>query len=175
MARASRRFARPGRGFRRGTDWVRGVPTAYTTVGTSSKVLIATIVLANPGITETIIRTRGLVSVQTDTAAAEQVVIGAFGMIVVNDLAIAAGVASIPGPVTDDEDDGWFVWVPFSHSQTVAGATSTSAISKEFHFDSKAARRVEQGFGIALVVENASAVDAFEMSCIVSQLAKVNT
>ena len=96
--------------------------------------------------------------------------IGAFGAIVINDLAIAAGVASIPGPVTDESDDGWFVWQPFG---SLYGAVTVGTASRPtlmpIQYDSKAMRKVEEGFGIAFVVENAHPTfglriwDAFSM------------
>ena len=74
-------------------------------------------------------------------------------MVVVNDLALAAGAASIPGPFTDASDDGWFV-----HQFTGGNRpAATAAESTIWEFDSRAMRRVEEGFGIAVMYENASA------------------
>ncbi len=140
-----------------------------------TKVLLAVSELSNPGITETVIRTRGMFGILTDAATASEFQHGAFGMIVVNDLAAAAGAASIPGPVVDASDDGWFVWEPFLSAQESVGATAVTVPMSVFHFDSKAARRVEQGFQIAIMVENASATHAFDVLSAFSQLSKVNT
>ena len=143
---------------RTGTDWGRLVSVAYVVVAAGTKVLVATVSLSNPGIGETVRRTRGRLSIESDQAAAFEDQVGAFGMIVVNDLAIAAGVASIPGPVTDQNDDGWFVWVPFGQSSQL-NAADVGFSSREYEFDSKAMRRVEEGFTVAVVVENASPTD----------------
>jgi len=160
-----------------GTGWARLVETTFTTVPVSSKVLMATLSLDNPGLTETVIRSRGIISVITDTplAAAPQVQLGAFGIVVINDLALAAGAASIPGPVTDQDDEGWFVWQPIGQAIDATGSTAVTAVSKEYHFDSKAARRIETGFGAALMVENASAADVMLVHLSISQLTKINT
>ncbi len=142
--------------------------TADTVIAFGAKTLIATLTLDNPGIAETIRRTRGVFSISSDQNAAIEDQVGAMGMMVVNDLAIAAGVASLPGPVTDANDDGWFVWVPFAQ-RGLAGAGPSNLASETYHFDSKAMRKVEEGFGIVLVVENASAafgiafMDAFSL------------
>ncbi len=129
-----------------------------TVVPAASKVLLTTLTLSNPGIGETIRRTRGSFLWDSDQAVADEDYMGAFGLIVVSDLAVAAGVASIPGPVTDANDDGWFVWEPMLSTfefASVVGFESSSGLHGTF--DSKAMRKVEEGFSIAIVVENASA------------------
>ncbi len=168
---ARRTFSRAPR---RATNWGRFVDVAQVTIAVSTKVLVATFTLNTAGIGETIIRTLGGIAVSTDNTSGNEDQLGAMGMIVVNDLAIAAGVASIPGPVTDSSDDGWFVWTPFCQRHLI-GATVTSMVSQWYAFESKAARRVEEGFGIAIVVENASAANAFTVAMAKSILSKVNT
>ncbi len=85
--------------------------------GGGSKILLGSFSLSNPNIDETILRTVGVLSIRSDQIAAPEEQVGAFGMIKVTDLAIAAGAASIPGPVTDIGDDGWFVHVPFAQAR----------------------------------------------------------
>ncbi len=167
--RGGQRFPRGGAGrYRPSTNWSRSVSTADVAVPASTKVLIATLALDNPGIAETIRRTRGVFSISADQTGAVEDQIGAMGMMVVNDLAIAAGVASLPGPVTDANDDGWFVWVPYG-SRGDANFAVSALVSVQYAFDSKAMRKVEEGFGIVLVAENASGVhghtfwDAFSL------------
>ena len=135
-------------GHRAPTNWARTVNTSFVELAAGTKVLLSLVVLSNPGINETIRRTRGVISVRDD---AQTSMIGAFGMVVVNDLAIAAGVASMPGPVTDASDDGWFVWQPFAVGEGIANT------SHDFEFDSKAMRKIEEGFGVAIIAENAAA------------------
>jgi len=136
------------------TDWARVVPINSVIVAAGTKALLNIIVLANPGIMETIRRTRGVLAVSSDQFGIFESMSGAVGMMVVNDLALAAGAASIPGPVTDQSDDGWFMWQPFVQM----GDQNDSAIgSVKYDFDSKAMRKVEDGFGVAVMVENASA------------------
>ena len=152
------------------TNWARIVETTQTTVPASSKVLLAIFVLSNPAINETVLRTRGRLWVQSDQAAAVENQLGAFGMIVVTDLALSIGVASIPGPVTDLSDDGWFVWVPFMQSSSLAADGGPTGYSYEI--ESKAMRKTSEGFGIALVVENSSASNGFQASIALSLLGK---
>ena len=162
---------------RRGTNWGRLVATLETSVAASAKVLLASFTLSNVGIGETIRRTRVTFLVLSDQSAAVELQIGAFGMIVVNDLALAAGAASIPGPETDANDDGWFVWEPFLQvgEAAVGGAASSAEAVKGYTFDSKAMRRVEEGFSIAVMIENASASHGFEALTSISLLSSMHS
>ncbi len=134
-----------------------------TAVGAGTKVFLGALTLSNPGIGETVLRTRGRVSVDAVAGVKPQ---GAFGMIVINDLALAAGAASIPGPVTDGPDDGWFVWESFQFTATA------ERLSYEFEFDSRARRRTEEGFGLAVMVESAAA--AFNITSSISLLSRLS-
>jgi len=136
---------------------------------------VGSFTLSNPGITETLIRTRGRFTVVTDAPIASEDQVGAWGMVVVNDLALAAGAASIPGPATDASDDGWFVWEGFNLVQASVGATAVTVEGTQMEFDSKAARRVEEGFSIAIMAENSSLTDAFNFYLALSLLSKINT
>ena len=150
-------------GHRAPTNWARSVATGYVTIAAGTKVLLATVILSNPGINETIRRTRGRFSVHSDQAVGGEPQLGALGWIVVNDLAIAAGAASIPGPVTDASDDGWFVWEAFASFGF--NGTGGQLFDRSYQYDSKAMRRVQEGFTIALMVENANATTGFNISC----------
>ena len=161
----------PARGFTRGrprqttrrsglTNWAR-TTFRNSVVAAGTKVLVASFVLSNAGINEVVRRTRGRFLFTSDQAAIFEGSVAAFGMIVVNDLALAAGVASIPGPITDANDDGWFVWESMPMLQGNTDGSSSSAVgvggaNYGVEFDSKAMRRVEEGFGIAVVAEVAS-------------------
>ena len=143
------------------TNWARAVPAngTMTTVAATNKAILGSVVLSNPGIGETIRRTRGLVSIRSDQASAFEEITGAFGMMVVNDVALALGVTGIPGPVTEANDDGWFVWLPFSELMVGNAGASPASIfasraSMNYEFDSKAMRRVEEGFSVVMMIEN---------------------
>ena len=145
-----------------------------TLVPVGTKVLLASFVLSNPGINETVRRTRGRFFVNSDQATTNEMVLVAIGFVVVNDLALAAGAASLPGPISDASDDGWFVWegVPILSASTDGGSGSIVSGVQPIEFDSKAMRRVEEGFGIAVIAE-ASGVGA-EVSMAVSLLSSRN-
>ncbi len=154
-----RRFTSVPARQRTSTNWARAVPAALTVVAAGTKVLVGTLVLSNPGINEVVRRTRGVFSTQSDQTSVLESPYGSVGFIVVNDLALAAGVASIPGPVTDANDDGWFVWEAFLPlSGSVDQGSVVPGVWPNTHYDSKAMRKIPEGFGVAIVVENASSV-----------------
>jgi hypothetical protein len=88
-------------------------------------------------------------------------------MIVVSDLALAAGAGSIPGPVTDANDDGWFVWEPINFGNGTDG-TQIWAPVNSWQFDSRAMRRNSEGFGIAIMAENADASHVLQIQTVLS-------
>ncbi len=155
-------------------SWTGTSSTGPVAVAAATKVVLATFVLSNPNIDETILRTVGVLAVQSDQAAASEDQIGALGMIVVNDLALAAGAASIPGPITDIGDDGWFLYVPFAQRLNFSSAVGVNPdFAQLYQFDSKAKRRVEEGSGVALIVENASSGHAFNVELVFRQLSQI--
>ena len=171
---ATRRFSsrRQVRSSRKGTSWARNLSATFTTVPAASKVLVGSFVLSNPGITETAVRSRGRIWIQSDQGAALEEQQGALGLVVVSDLALAAGAASIPGPATDSSDDGWFVWEGFSQTNIQVSAGTAGQL---YEFDSKAARRVQEGFAIAIMAENVHATHGLDLGLVISLLAVVNT
>ena len=92
---------------------------------------------------------------------------GAFGALVVTDAAVVAGVASMPDPVTDADDDGWFLWVPFAQK---ASGSSSGTIGFQYDFDSKAMRKLSEGFSVAFILAN-TGDDPLEFSVAISLLA----
>ena len=112
-----------------------------------------------------------MISVGSDQISTIESQSGAFGMIAVSDLAITAGVVSIPSPVTEGNDDGWFVWQPFV--QTIEGSTSASH-SEQYDFDSKGMRRIQEGFTIAIVAENSSATIGLDFQFAVAMLTSLS-
>ncbi len=104
----------------------------------------------------TIVRTRGTILVSTDQIAADEEPQMILGMGVFSDTAVAAGIASLPDPITNADGD-WFVFedVPFGFKKNADGNTVWSS----YRFDSKAMRKVGLDEDSALVVANNSAAD----------------
>ena len=165
----SRRGFAPRRTKRAAPAWGH-VEIIETTIAASSKVLLGSFILSNPPLGETVLRVRVRISVITDQTAAREAQLGAFGMIVVTDLAVAAGAASIPGPSTDGADDGWFL-----HQAIVGQNPLVTFGGVHYDIDSKAMRKVEDGGAIAIMVENSAGagVGGFKILTAVRLLAKL--
>ncbi len=170
--RRTRQFL--SRGARPNRSWSGFTNTGPISVAASTKVLLGSFSLSNPSIDETILRNVGTLAVQSDNFGADEVQIGAFGMIVVTDIAIAAGAASIPGPITNFGDDGWFVYVPIVQGVEFLSAVGVNPDAwHQYDFDSKAKRIVSEGQNLALMVENASSSFAFEVMAVFRTLSQV--
>ena len=143
---------------RRKTQWVASVDsTGQTAIPAASAILDSTLAFAEPA---TIVRVRGSIWVSSDQSSANEEPFGALGFIIVSDAAAAVGVGSLPTPITDEADDGWFVYVPWLASWRLVDATGVQANPfMEYKFDSKAKRKVNEGDTLAVVIENASSAD----------------
>jgi len=101
----------------------------------------------------TITRTVGFLALKSDQVAAAEEGTFAVGGMVVKETARAAGVASLPTPIIEMDDDGWFLYQQGSFS----GGPIEGAPVRNFAFDSRAQRKVEDGDAVVFMVENASA------------------
>ncbi len=173
-----RRRATASRGVRvqrAPSTWSRFVPAVLTTVPAASKVLLLTLSLNNAGIGETVRRTRGRAYFVSDQAAVpNEIQLGAFGFTVVSDVAAAVGITAIPGPVTEKDDDGWYVWESILGQGSNGQAGQTSEVGTVIEFDSKAMRRIEEGYLVAIVVENAHATQGFVFGLSISSLSSLS-
>ena len=132
-------------------SWAGIVSSDYVTVSPATKVLLGSLALSNVNIDETVLRVIGAIDVVSDQAAAVERQIGAVGLIVVSNQAITAGAASIPGPATDSDDDGWFC---HTFWQQVTVSTVSDVVSRLYPFVSKGRRVVQEGESIAIMAEN---------------------
>ena len=170
------RFQGPRRSSRSRPNrtWTSNVESTFTTIAAGTKVLMSFFVPSNAGIDETVLRTVGVLSVKSDQAAVSEDQIGAFGMIVVNSRATIAGAASLPGPVTDAFDDGWFIYQSFCQSFLFNSAIGVNPdMATHYIIDSKAKRRVESGSDIVVMVENAHATHGISVGLNLRMLSMV--
>jgi len=143
-------------------------------VPAASKVLFATLTLSNQGIDETVLRVVGGIGVASDQSAASELQIGAIGMCLATDTAIAAGVASLPDPVTDASDDIWFMYQSWAQEFIFGTAVGLAPDMRAWYpFDQKAKRIVHSGFSIAVVVANAHASHGFSVIPMIRMLTMV--
>ena len=143
---------------KRVVQWINSADVGFQAVGAGLSVILQT--NATLGNT-TIVRTRGLMSYHPAVFSADTTPVGAWGIGIVSDQA-AVAAASVPGPWTDADWDGWLVWQPFAmrfESITQAGVLIGSV---QQVFDSKAMRKV--GTNETLVVVAESQASALEIA-----------
>jgi len=162
-----RRVSRPNR------SWSGFITSARVAVAANSKVLLGGLTLSNTNIDETTLRTVGVLSIETDTVANAESQIGAFGLINVSDTAFGIGITAVPGPVTDAQDDGWFVYQSFAQSTAVATSVGARLNSVQYAFDSRGKRVNEEGTTIAIVIENGHATHGFNATVVFRLLSMV--
>ncbi len=103
----------------------------------------------------TIIRTVGYLAMISDQVAASEQPFGAWGVAVVSDQAVAAGVAALPSPITDEGSDLWLAYQGLAAPMVAGPAMPGPSIVQ---FDSRGQRKVEEGQDIVSMFENASVV-----------------
>ena len=159
MARRAVSFRGPAlrQGQRRKSTWIQ-ISLGPTTIASSGSVLIGSLNAAALAFRPfTVVRTRIYMHIESDQSAASEQVRGAFGAIVVSDQAVAAGVASIPVPVTHS-DAPFFVYEPFVNSFLFGDGTGfITPVGTNIIIDSKAMRKVDVNEDIALQAQNAVA------------------
>ena len=144
--------------------WAGQVASAATSIAANSRVLVASLVLDNQGIDETILRVVGGIGVASDQGAATEFQIGALGFAIVTDAALAIGITALPDPVTDVEDDMWFVYQSWAQQfRFVSGVGVEPDFMTWYPFDSKAKRVVHTGSSIVAIVSNSHSAEAFNV------------
>jgi len=153
MPRRQSNFGFRGRGApRRQTVWFSSADeTSFTVVAAGAVDLQSSLNAAALALRPfTITRVRGILSVRSDQIAADEDVFGAAGLAVVSDQAVAAGVASVPSPITEESSDLWFAFEFAAEGATTLIGNPTTTRT----FESKAMRKVEDGMDIVAVFEN---------------------
>jgi len=141
----------------RQTTWVGQADQTFIGVGTNAKVIVSNFdPQANSMLAPTIVRTRGEVTVVATTLTVDVDIVGAFGLAVVTDRAFAAGQASVPGPWTDSDWGGWFVWQSFAVAYEIGSEIGVVNAGHTMIVDSKAMRKVKDDETIILVAESQS-------------------
>ena len=100
--------------------------------------IIAMVANNNPG---TVMRSRGQVLGSIDGAVDGDAVSVAVGLIIADDDAVAAGVASIPSPASDMEAE--WLWHGFLLLKAQGTSTDQPGLTARLEIDSKAMRRVK--------------------------------
>jgi len=163
----SRRFGSGrsfSRGVRRKSSWIGGPSTGVAgqefTASGKFGADFGTVALVD-GIT--LVRTRGSLLLRLVNATAQNNGFnGAFGLAVVTEQAFSAGTASMPGPVVDEDWDGWLYHQFFNllASDPIDGGALTDrdllnivGCVMRVDVDSKAMRKIGEGFTLAALIE----------------------
>ena len=142
-------------GQRRKTSWVGQADQAFVSVGANASAIIAS--FPNSGNFEvpvTLVRSRGSLSVVPQSFAADVNVIGAFGAGIVTDEAFAAGAGSIPGPWSNSDWEGWFIWETVNYFYDVTTNDSRMLFPSGTVIDSKAMRKFDTGETMVFMFES---------------------
>ena len=160
------------------TEWFITVDSAgFINVAAASKLLYATV----PGATlaliapATIIRTRGILTVLSDQTAATETQMGGIGVGFVNEVAGTLGITALPGPTTDPNWEGWFVYQRFTQRMLVAtavGMASRGGSGGSYEIDSKAMRKFDGDETMVFLAENRHATNGFEFNLVLRFLVK---
>ena len=159
MARRGGHFVpRVAGAIRRRTEWVQSADQGFIVVGAATSLIHQSRTFSGG---ETIVRTRGLLSVSPAASPNDVLSFGAMGIAIVDAQAFAAGAAAIPDPFDEASWDGWFV-----HQYWTQGVDNTASGElfkpiDRWMIDSKAMRKIIDGTNVEVVmVANASAVGA---------------
>ena len=159
MARArGRRFAPRFRRSPSNFNWDATIPVAGVTVASATKVILAQFVVAT-GVDEVIERIVGNLTVAPASSAASQTVIGAVGAIVVSADAAAAGVASIPGPVSDAASQ-WMFYQMFQVEFVLHTAVGAEILGVTQSFDNRSRRVLRDNEVLIFVGEQPATGDS---------------
>ena len=140
------------RGQKRLTAWSGLAAQGYVFVADAGATLLSSIDFETSG---TIVRARGQISIQPTSFAADENIVGAFGVGVVSVEARAVGVTAIPEPFSDADWGGWMVWTSFSyHFEFGSSVGQQFPNSVRIDIDSKAMRKVEPNSSLVFVVES---------------------
>jgi len=146
------------RGPRRATDWSASAElTAYVALAGGASALTQVFTPISGG--ETVIRTRGLLSITTDNDASAEEQLGAYGIAVVSEPAATVGITAIPTPVVDASWGGWLYHSYFASRtalNTAVGFAEAASAVINIVIDSKAMRKVDEDDRLVMVIENAS-------------------
>jgi len=160
---------------RRSTLWFSGVESRTNITTVSTAVLLTSLNAAALALRPfTVVRTRGVISLKSDQSIATEDQLAAYGECVVSDQASAAGVASVPTPVTDSGSELWLVYEWLINDVLLLSSVGLHVTSKFLQFDSRAMRKVDEGMDLISVVESGALSNGFRFSTFARTLVKLH-
>ncbi len=174
MARKSGFVRRHGRMVRE-TLWAP-IPIEVNALGGSGVALLYTASAAEDALRPyTIVRTHLTFQIVSDQTIASESQEMAIGFCVVSDQASAIGVTAVPTPITDLESDAWYLHQFLYNDFVLLDSTGfQDAGSRFLQVDSKAMRKVEDGFDNVVTIESFSGSDGMIVVTAGRQLLKLH-
>ncbi len=156
----SRTFARQGRK----TFWFTGGFTRTAVAGGAAVLILSLNAAALALRPFTIVRTRGIWGIASDQVAATEFQEAAVGEILVTDQALAIGVTAVPTPVSDS-GSSWFAYNSLVSSFAFSSGVGFDSQAMQTQvIDSKAMRKVEEGYQPIVVVGASSISDGLTLT-----------
>jgi len=153
--RTARRSGRVFRGGRmvRETLWA-GVTGSFESIATASTAVLLNITGAGLLALRpwTVVRSRGVIMLETDQDAARERQAVNIGAAIVSDQAVAIGITALPTPTTDKDSDLWYLYQSVMASQ--GAGTVNNNLGTFVEYDSRAMRKVEDGSQLVYVLES---------------------
>ena len=173
MPRVIRRISGVRVGPRRQTEWIGGSSPwqARASGGLFNVIDFSQADLASL-VPFTITRTVGIAALAFDEDfILDQDIFAAWGGVVIQERARVAGVGSMPDPIANIGDDGWFWHQPVLEFIESVG---TDRSNKSYTIDSRAQRKVVDGDAIAFMLRLDASSDAVEQAMMVRILCKLH-
>ena len=138
----------------RKTLWI-GSPSLNATVTVANSAVLMSVLNAAALALRpfTVVRTRGHIFVHSDQIGASELYDAAYGEIIVSEQASAAGVASVPTPLTDDASN-WHVYERAAGQLDFGTGVGFRDVGHCVDIDSKAMRKVDEGEDLISVMES---------------------
>ena len=148
-------FIQRGGRMRRETSWLFWQTVESTLGGAPTVVLTNSLNAAALAMRPfTIVRTRGVMYIRSDQAAASETYGAALGFAVVSNQASSIGVTAVPTPVADQGSDLFFVYEQLFSHLSVRSDIGQLVEGQFLKWDSKAMRKVNDDQDIVSVLEN---------------------
>ena len=154
--------ARRTRAPARQTVWIGPADQPQAAVASNTSVVVASFDASAAGFDKaTLVRTRGVFLHRPSAYSVDLAYQGAFGIGIVSDDAFAIGTTAIPGPFTDSDWGGWFVWRSFGYFLENGSNIGLLRGHESLEIDSKAMRKI--GPNETMVVMCESQAGAFSI------------
>ena len=161
--------------MRRETLWTPLAPVT-TNISASQTNLVYTASAAENALRPyTVVRTHLFLAITTDQLSVGEMQQMAIGFAVVSDQASAIGITAVPTPITDLASDAWYLHQFLVSEFLLATAVGFQQVdTQQINVDSKAMRKVEDGFDNIVTVETTSSSDGLLIFTAGRQLLKLH-